>query len=206
MSTLILGLCNTPLECKLIIMNLAERVKQERIKLGISQAELAERINTREQMIHKIESGLIKTPRNIESIALALSTTPEYLLFGKRNDVSYSIEIPISDWGDINHKKNKKINFPINYFSLVIEDDSMTTSGDRVSYCSGTIIIVDPNIKPEFGKLVIARHKETGKMLFRKYTDFGMYPKLMPLNPVYDSFLIDDFYIVGVVVASMNFN
>jgi len=208
MSTPYFILIVTPKRCKLIFMKLADRVKERRISLGYTQGQLAAKINSRQQIIQKIEKGLILNPRNIQVIANALETTPEYLLFGKRHDISYAISIPVVDknniGGDEAAYQIKKINLPGNYYSLIIEDDSMVTRRPEPSFPPGTTIIVDPSKTPEIGNLVIVKHKPTGKVLFRKYTDLGITRRLSALNEFYDSFLAQDAEFLGVVVASMN--
>lgn len=65
-------------------MSFADRVKQRRKDLELSQAELAERIGIAQQSIHKIETGVTLKPRNIVQLAEALECDPTWLLTGNR--------------------------------------------------------------------------------------------------------------------------
>ncbi len=80
-----------------------------------------------------------------------------------------------------------------------------TTNRIALSFPPGTIII-DLGIEIETGKFVIARHKETGPILFRQLKNIGLSRKLMPLNPLADDHLYDDVKIIGVMVTSINLN
>lgn len=60
-------------------MSFADRVKQRRKELGLSQAELAERVGVAQQSIHKIEDGRTLKPRNILQLANALQCSALWL-------------------------------------------------------------------------------------------------------------------------------
>jgi transcriptional regulator with XRE-family HTH domain len=67
-------------------MSVSERIKSARLKLALSQAELAASVKISQETISKYERGVRK---NISSsvlfeIAAALGVTPEYLQFGTR--------------------------------------------------------------------------------------------------------------------------
>lgn len=63
-------------------MNKADRIRRLRIKRGITQSELADRLNTTKQTISKYEKGIVTNipSDRIEALAMILETTPEYLL------------------------------------------------------------------------------------------------------------------------------
>ena len=63
-------------------MNIGTRIKNQRLKLGFSQAGLADQVGLTQQTLQKIENGTTKNPRRIEEIAKFLKCTPEYLQFG----------------------------------------------------------------------------------------------------------------------------
>lgn len=62
--------------------SIAERIKEKRKKLNMSQRELAELVGIKQQSIHQIESGLTKKPRFLFEIALALNCEIGWLLTG----------------------------------------------------------------------------------------------------------------------------
>lgn len=183
-------------------MTLAARLKECRTKAGLTQEGLAAVSKTSQQYIDNIESGKVQKPRKLSNIANALGVKEEYLQYGS---ISSSLALSISDWKNFETiTTTKKITISQKNICLIVDDDSMISRNPQPSFPPGTIIIVDPNKKPQIENLVIARHKPTGKILFRKYTDTGIVERLSPLNELRDSCLISEAEILGVVVASMN--
>lgn len=72
---------------------LGERIRAERIKAGMSQAELAEKIGLHYSVPSAWETGRAK-PRNIKSLASALNIPVEYLTVG-RSDNGAGAEEPV---------------------------------------------------------------------------------------------------------------
>ncbi|WP_058911152.1 XRE family transcriptional regulator [Entomohabitans teleogrylli] len=64
-------------------MSIAERVKQRRGELGLTQAELATRVNTSQQAIQQLEDGKTRRPRYLPELALALGCDVAWLLNGE---------------------------------------------------------------------------------------------------------------------------
>jgi phage repressor protein C with HTH and peptisase S24 domain len=58
------------------------RILLRRQELGISQVELADAVEMKQQGIQSIESGVVKRPGKLREIAAALRTSQEYLLDG----------------------------------------------------------------------------------------------------------------------------
>lgn len=65
-------------------VTLGMRIRDARLSLGMTQEELAEKLNTTKQSIGKYENGIVTNiPLNrIYELAAALQTTPAFLLFG----------------------------------------------------------------------------------------------------------------------------
>lgn len=63
-------------------MDIGLRIKKRRLEKGLSQDEVAEKINTTKQTIYKYETGIITNipASKIESLANILDTTPAYLM------------------------------------------------------------------------------------------------------------------------------
>jgi phage repressor protein C with HTH and peptisase S24 domain len=59
------------------------RILLRRQELGISQVELANAVEMKQQGIQSIESGVVKRPGKLRELAAALRTSQEYLLDGK---------------------------------------------------------------------------------------------------------------------------
>jgi|GEM_PF-87601 len=79
-------------------MCIGKRIKKRRKELGLTQAQLAEKAGIIQQSLQKIEDGTTRNPRNVEALANALQSTPEYLLFGRvesesKNQIEYGEKI-----------------------------------------------------------------------------------------------------------------
>lgn len=61
---------------------LADRVRQRREALGISQSAVAREVGVKQQAVAKIEAGTVERPRFLLELAHALKTTQEWLLDG----------------------------------------------------------------------------------------------------------------------------
>lgn len=63
-------------------MNIGEKIKCRREILGLSQTELAKKINSSKQTLYKYENGIITNipSDKIELLATVLETTPAYLM------------------------------------------------------------------------------------------------------------------------------
>jgi SOS-response transcriptional repressor LexA len=87
-------------------------------------------------------------------------------------------------------------------FWLVVVGDAMTAP-TGVSIAEGMMILVDPAIVPEPGKLVIAQWADSTEATFRKLIEEGGQRYLVPLNPTYPKALYtDECRILGVVVQA----
>ena len=63
-------------------MTKGDRIRNLRLSKGISQTELAKRLNTTKQTISKYEIGIVTNipSDKVEELARILDTTPEYIL------------------------------------------------------------------------------------------------------------------------------
>lgn len=78
-------------------------------------------------------------------------------------------------------------------FSLRVTGDSMSSPpGAGVSLPDGSLVIVDPDIEPISGKIVVARLNGTNESTIKKLVVDGPNMYLMPLNPAYRPIPIDD--------------
>ncbi|MHC8319653.1 LexA family protein [Pseudomonas sp. GB2N2] len=87
-------------------------------------------------------------------------------------------------------------------FWLRVAGDAMTAP-NGVSIAEGMMILVDPAIVPEPGRLVIAQWPDSTEATFRKLIEEGGQRYLVPLNPTYPKALYTDACrIIGVVVQA----
>ena len=62
--------------------SLGERLRSKRREMGMTQEQLAERADTTQAVIQKIENGKSLRPRKIDKIAAALGVKAAWLMFG----------------------------------------------------------------------------------------------------------------------------
>lgn len=73
-------------------MTLADRVTEQRIKLNITKAQLANKTGLTRGYISNLERGVTNNPNldTIRSLCAAFNTTADYLLFGTKHIVIYA--------------------------------------------------------------------------------------------------------------------
>ncbi|HEN3601320.1 TPA: helix-turn-helix domain-containing protein [Yersinia enterocolitica] len=184
-------------------MALADRVRERRIELGMTQSQLAEIVGATQQSIVSVESGITKRPRYLLDLAKALSCDPTWLQDGgafkkvteintrKIPLISYvqagalAHSLPIDSYdGDFEYVLTD-MDWSENTFALRIEGDSM-----EPEFKSGDVIVVDPEIPPAPGEFVVAMNGGEAAT-FKKYRPIGydhhrneIY-ELVPLNSDY---------------------
>jgi len=178
-------------------MNISERIKIRRKKLGLTQAELAEIADCSQQTIQKLESGLINNPRNIEALAAALQTTPEYLRFGvgeldnatvvasAGNYLPLISMVQAGVWTEIQELPPLDVELypcPIkcsqHSFIVKVEGESMLPRFEE-----GDLIYVDPEAQVENGSYVVARLDDENQATFKQLIIDGNKKYLKALNP-----------------------
>ena len=177
-------------------MTVADRVKRLRKELGITQIQLAETIGVAQNSIQKIESGITKQPRNINALARALNTTPEYLQFGIDANVSEtnftaSRTFPLISWvaaGDFIEISEISIT-EAEYFPCPVScsDQTFVLKIQGVSmepqFTEGDLIFVDPLAEWTNKSFVVARLKDENTATFKQLIIEGDKKFLKALNP-----------------------
>jgi SOS-response transcriptional repressors (RecA-mediated autopeptidases) len=183
-------------------MSLADRVRNRRIELGLTQTEAAERAGIRQQSWASIEDGQTQKPRNIIGIANALECDASWLMQG-------GVFIPISE---LNVRKVPLISYvqagalvestPIHdidgNFEYVLTDVELSEHsfalrviGDSMEpdFKEGDIVIIDPEIEPAPGEFVVASngsHEATFKISPNKHwLAWKTHFDLVPINTDY---------------------
>ncbi|HDC4311204.1 TPA: helix-turn-helix domain-containing protein [Enterobacter kobei] len=201
-------------------MSLADRVKQKRAELGLTQVEAAEMAGIRQQSWQSIEDGKTLKPRNIIGIAKALKCDPDWLMNGgvfmPMAEVN-SRRVPLISYVQAGALAEKNpieaFDGSLEYiltdldvsqysFALRIEGDSM-----EPDFKAGDVIIVDPEIEPTPGEFVVAKNGGT-QATFKKYRPTWIDPKgcqhfeLVPLNDDYPVINSDQqpLTIIGVMI------
>ena len=115
-------------------MTLGEKVKLKREELGLSQEELAEKMNYKSKTsIHKIEVGITDLPLSkVKELAAVLKTTPAYLM-GWEEKISILDDIAITPLSNYELEALNKIltgenSIESTYLSLDKKDSKETLS------------------------------------------------------------------------------
>ena len=108
-------------------MTLGARVRQCRLALNWSQAELARRLNIKQQSIDQLESGKVKSPRYVIELAEVFGTPLEWLRHGKgemrfsktalgvtKHDEAWTFEAPVSPNEDVSELATHNTFFDLN--------------------------------------------------------------------------------------------
>jgi len=169
------------IDCIGEIVSLADRVKQKRIELGMTQTEAAEKAGIRQQSWASIEDGKTLKPRNIVGIASALRSDPAWLMNGgafmpleevntrKIPLISYiqagalATKSPIEAFDGSFEYVMTDMDLSQFSFALKIKGDSM-----EPDFKAGDVILVDPEVEPTPGEFVVAKNGED-EATFKKY-------------------------------------
>ena len=188
-------------------MDMYERIKKLRIKLGMSQDELAEKVGyTNRSSIGKVEAGAVDLSQSkILAFAKALNTTPQYLMGFEDDQNMYSsagldyINVPLYDnlcCGNGGFVEDNIVEFvPVpsadlnlskEYFCQYAQGDSMKDAGiiDHDLLIFEKTSVVNNN---DIGCFCIDENVATCK----KYRETGEIIALVPMNSNYDPIVID---------------
>ncbi|HDL6968858.1 TPA: helix-turn-helix transcriptional regulator [Yersinia enterocolitica] len=92
-------------------MSLAERVKERREAIGITQTELADKVGIKQQSIASIENGETKNPRKIFELAQALKCSVHWLKTGNQESNATQLE-GISLWEEESEDEEDDVYLP----------------------------------------------------------------------------------------------
>ena len=202
-------------ELKLTQEKLAERV-------GASQGGVGHWLNKRRQpdlpTMNKVLHAL-----GLEHLEIALVIRERSAAADESaaNECSYDItsafRYPVSNWvtaGQVNEQAREAGYQPGEVFEvsdhyakgaafwLQVRGDAMTAP-IGISVAQGMMILVDPDIDPEPGKMVIARIPGTEEATFRQLIEESGQRYLKPLNPTYPKTVFDEHCrVIGVVVQA----
>lgn len=205
---------------------LKDRILTRRLKLELSQQQLADKAGVSQVTIQHLESGRNRTSKKLVEIARALGVSAEWLMSGVspskapgdrfESNVSLapqprrSFEYPEISWVQAGAAKEsvQELNLADcerhaseawagdNGFWLRVVGPSMTPV-----FQEGMVILVAPDIEPENGQYVVARMIDTDEATFKQFIrDSGRY-YLKPLNPSFPTTPMDDTWeVVGTVI------
>lgn len=172
------------------VNTIAERLKQAREALGLSQEQLAKLASVSQGTIGNIESGLRKRPRDLLAIAAAVNVSPHWLATGKLNVeenppqylpggpspmLRQSVTvIPLLEWEDLMTAK-----LP-HKFEVALPDDSMAPRARK-----GQLVTLQSDLTPTPGDGVLVVDDQ-GNTYLRVYSQKrGNHWEALALNEAY---------------------
>ncbi|WP_392890375.1 LexA family protein [Pseudomonas migulae] len=203
-------------KAKMSELNVTQEILAER--LGMSQGGIGHWLNKRRQPgIDDMNRVLHALGMDFLEVALVIRE-PDAVAEDSQDLVrKYNpyFRYPVSDWRESCEVRDgeptvyDKAQFELTdyhaqgaAFWLRVVGDAMTAPSG-VSIAEGMMILVDPAIVPEPGKLVIAQWPDSAEATFRKLIEEGGQRYLVPLNPTYPKALYTDACrIIGVVVQA----
>lgn len=121
---------------------------------------------------------------------------------------------PVNDWNGVCEVREERPAYGNSRFELTdhasdgaafwlpVTGDAMTAPSG-LSISEGMMILVDPAIRAEPGKLVVAQWSDSSRATFRKLMEESGQLYLVPLNPTYPKVLLrEDCRLIGVVVQA----
>lgn len=187
-------------------------------RLGMSQGGVGHWLNKRRQPSIEDMNRVLRA-LGMDFLEVATVIRERLVLQGEEPCLSHKynpyFRYPVSDWREPMQVRDGELavygkpRFELTdyhaqgaAFWLAVVGDAMTAP-TGVSIAEGMMILVDPAIVPEPGKLVIAQWSDSTEATFRKLIEEGGQRYLVPLNPTYPKALYtDECRILGVVVQA----
>lgn len=197
--------------------------------MGMKQAELAKALGVSRVSVTKWETGVTKPDgENLHQLAIALSTTPEWLLYGSGEPLDDTVVKPVmrqptaipvisavqaGTWtethaaarlSDVTSWSYTTVKVSAEAFGLVVRGESMTNPNGSPTIPEGSTVIVEPHfgtLDDLDGKIVVAVLDGTSEATVKKLVWDGPNRYLMPLNPAFKPIEINgNCRIIGKVV------
>ena len=203
-------------------IEVGQRIRAKRKELKLTQKDIAQKLGVSHPSVVYWEKGKnIPTGKYLYELAKILNTNPEWVLDGKSTTVT-----PLSKMHErikwlpvITSVQAGMLTEQIDYddceyvpyldkcsdnsFCMKVEGDSMD-SGDSNALKEGSIVVVDRDLIPNNGNIIIAKLSSTNATTIKKYIEDAGKTYLKPLNPAYPVIEVNEpMEIVGVVVGSM---
>lgn len=205
-------------------MEFAERLRQRMQAQKVKAIEIAEKLKVSRGTVSQWVNGIAE-PRggNASKLALMLKCNLNWLMHGKGQPDANTVielergpelatEVPLISWvqaGKWLEMESQQYEVTQTYahtasvgpraFALRVIGDSMTSATGK-SIPEGSVIIVDPDIAPEHGKVVVAMLEDSAAATLKQLIVDGGSKYLKPFNPAYPMMPItENCRIIGVV-------
>lgn len=202
-------------------MHIGNRIKERRTALQLTQDELAQRCGwstgKRSTRISLYESGHRKLKKkHIIELSIALGVSFNWLLFGKEEPSVHQEEnvhslnrkqdiqfIALKDIKLLKSRKkgvNMNINIDNDCFQSEMGGDSMISEQGKESLYDGDYLLIDPNLLPQIGDIVLFENHE-GQFKIRKLIADGTEVMLKASNANFESYKFDESVLIYGVVT-----
>lgn len=213
-------------------MDIGERILRKRTEMKLTVRGLAKLVDASPATVSQWENNrTLPNGKNLNNLAKAFKVTPTWILTGKDYTANTPLSSNVAEapaqyntkslpvlshvqaggWmeaidyralGNDIEWEDAPARASDNSFWLRVVGDSMT-SPVGTTIPEGTLILVDPDIAPENGKLVVAKLDGTDEATFKKLViDAGM-KFLKPLNSTYPTIPINgNCQILGIVIEA----
>ena len=194
------------------------RIKRLRLQLGYTQDQLGKAIGISGVSVSKWESEDSEPKsKHLPAIAKALKVSLDQLLHGGERTLEPGPDlrgqVPLISWiqagnwlemdiSQIEHSTYyaHTANVGPRAFALRVIGDSMTSTTGGKSIPDGSVVIVDPDITPVHGKVVVARLDDSNEATLKQLVIDGGQKYLKPFNNAYPMMPINgNCTIIGVV-------
>jgi SOS-response transcriptional repressor LexA len=201
---------------------MGDRIRRRRIELGLTQEQVAELVGVSKASVSSWESQAHSLRgSNLLALARALKTTPSWIQYGGMKDAEdgppIRAKVPLISWaqagtwteiadavepGTVSEWRETTATVSPNAFALRMAGDSMVNPHGSPSIPEGSVIIVDPEVEPESGKIVVVKLKGSQEVTVKKLVLDGPNVYLAPLNPNYRPIQVsdEDYTIIGVAL------
>ncbi|EPU6895647.1 LexA family protein [Raoultella ornithinolytica] len=196
-----------------------QRIKSLRRITKTSQKELGKFCGVSDVAVGYWEKDVnVPGGESLSKLAKFFNTSIDYILYGTEFEgklITKMRRVPVISWvqaglfteskaEDVLHDAEKWVETSLrigdNAFALEVKGDSMTNPNGLPTIPEGATVIVDPDIEPRHGKIVVARVDGTNEATVKKLVIDGSQKFLVPLNPRYPNISINgNCIIIGVV-------
>ena len=196
-----------------------QRIKALRRVTRTSQKELGKFCGVSDVAVGYWEKD-VNTPNGESLVKLAkfFNTSIDYILYGTEFEgtlITKMRRVPVISWvqagqftecktadlfSDVDKWVETSLRIGDSSFALEVKGDSMTNPNGLPTIPEGATVIVDPDVEPHHGKIVVARIDGTNEATVKKLVIDGPQKFLVPLNPRYPNIPINgNCLIIGVV-------
>ena len=182
--------------------SVGQRIKALRRVTRTSQKELGKFCGVSDVAVGYWEKDVnIPNGESLVKLAKFFNTSIDYILYGTEFEgalITKMRRVPVISWvqagqftecktadlfSDVDKWVETSLRIGDSSFALEVKGDSMTNPNGLPTIPEGATVIVDPDVEPHHGKIVVARIDGTNEATVKKLVIDGPQKFLVPLNP-----------------------